>query len=250
MSKSLFAYCGHHKSGSTWIYQIIEAACRHGGRSMLHATGPHDFDGGDLAATWRRLGFDVLTLVNANYAYLADMPVRGIHVVRDPRDVVVSGYFSHLHSHPAEHWPALQHYREALATVDQDAGLMMEMEFSAGVMADMRSWPADPPGILTLRFEDMIGDQAPVAFHRIFDRLGFWEAGFDEPALLRILEQFSFRALSQGRDPGQVDVRHHYRKGVAGDWRNHFKPAHRWIFKRRYNDLLVRYGYESDAAWE
>ena len=29
---------------------------------------------------------------------------RGIHLIRDPRDIVVSGYFSHLKTHPENEW--------------------------------------------------------------------------------------------------------------------------------------------------
>jgi hypothetical protein len=32
--------------------------------------------------------------------------------------------------------------------------------------------------------------------------------------------------MTRGRTAGTEDIHHHYRKGVAGDRRNHFEPAH------------------------
>ena len=58
-----------------------------------------------------------------------------------------------------------------------------------------------------------------------------------------------FETKTAGRKEGEEDVTSHYRKGVAGDWRNHFTQAHVDEFKTRYGDLLVRLGYEQSADW-
>jgi hypothetical protein len=64
-----------------------------------------------------------------------------------------------------------------------------------------------------------------------------------------VTARHSFEKLSGGREPGQEDVKSHYRKGVHGDWRNHFTPAITRRFKALYGDLLVVGGYEKDASW-
>ena len=48
---------------------------------------------------------------------------------------------------------------------------------------------------------------------------------------------------------GIEDACSHYRKGVAGDWANHFKPQHKEYFKKNYNDVLLKLGYESTLDW-
>ena len=58
-----------------------------------------------------------------------------------------------------------------------------------------------------------------------------------------------FSRMSNGREQGDEDVTSHYRKGVAGDWKNHFTAQHRRAFKERYNDLLVELGYEKSSDW-
>src|SRR5690606_32514452 len=50
------------------------------------------------------------------------------------------------------------------------------------------------------------------------------------------LEKFSFKRLAGGRTTGSEDRTSHYRKGVPGDWANHFLPEHKTYFKDRYGD--------------
>lgn len=243
----LLAYFGHHKSGSTWILQILQAVAEKLGLELLYSNGPHTFPEGSIGPVCRRSGVEMLCYVNADYRRVEGTAVRAIHVVRDPRDVIVSGYFSHRNSHPAGDWPDLQAYREVLREVDETAGLLLEMEFSAMVMADMASWPPAVPGVLELKFEDLIADPEP-RFWSILDHLGLRSRVTGEE-LRAILAANAFEVLARGRKPGETDVGHHYRRGVPGDWLEHFRPAHVWAFKMRYNELLVRYGYENDDRW-
>src|SRR5690606_18169850 len=67
--------------------------------------------------------------------------------------------------------------------------------------------------------------------------------------LVTILEKKSFSRLAGGRKRGQENVKSHYRKGVPGDWKNHFTEAHIRHFKESYNHVLVKLGYETDANW-
>ncbi len=52
-----------------------------------------------------------------------------------------------------------------------------------------------------------------------------------------------------GRKKGQEAEHSHLRKGVAGDWRNHFTDVHVKQFKSSYPGLLARLGYEADDNW-
>jgi hypothetical protein len=58
------------------------------------------------------------------------------------------------------------------------------------------------------------------------------------------LDRFSFQRLAGGRRPGEEDPASHYRRGVAGDWRNHLTPRHLVAFRERFGDLPERLGYE------
>ncbi len=52
-----------------------------------------------------------------------------------------------------------------------------------------------------------------------------------------------------GRDPGQADPAHFVRKGIVGDWRNHFSREAAEVFNHLAGDALVRLGYERDRGW-
>jgi lipopolysaccharide transport system ATP-binding protein len=58
-----------------------------------------------------------------------------------------------------------------------------------------------------------------------------------------------FERRAAGRERGSEDARAHLRKGVAGDWREHFTDRVKDAFKARYGGLLVATGYEQDLDW-
>ena len=107
MSEPLIAYFGHHKCGTIWIASIFHAVCDIVGLKKKHAHNPQQF-GYDISASREQEGFNALSYTNANYDYVEGQNLIGFHVVRDPRDIIVSGYFSHLWSHPDDTWPALR----------------------------------------------------------------------------------------------------------------------------------------------
>jgi hypothetical protein len=199
---------------------------------------------------------------------------RGFHVIRDPRDVVVSAYFSHLYSHPIRSdggWIA-DFRRQLSAAPDVERGLLLELEFNAPIFAAMGAWNYAHPRVHETRYERLIAN--PMAeFARIFQsleiqtpRLGLatlWALALDRwrqrppplratlpmPVLRRIVAANTFERKAGGRRPGQEDAHHHYRKGVAGDWRAHFTPRLSAAFKERYGDLLIGLGYERSRDW-
>ena len=50
-------------------------------------------------------------------------------------------------------------------------------------------------------------------------------------------------------EEAEEDVRCHERKGIAGDWRNHFTERVKLGFKHRFGDVLLATGYERDNDW-
>lgn len=241
-----FAYYGHHKCGTEWICAIVQAVCARAGLKMARHSNADEF-GGDIVVFQTATPFDFWCYTNADIAYLEDLPIRGFHVVRDPRDVVVSAYFSHRNSHPTVGWPALLPFRERLRTLSQEDGLLAEMDFLMPVLASMLSW-RESTLVRELHFEALIFDAA-ATFCALFRELGILPARVSEADLRQIVADHAFNKLSGGRKPGEENAAHHFRKGVAGDWRNHFTPAHVMEFKARYQPLLVKLGYEENEEW-
>ena len=101
--------------------------------------------------------------------------------------------------------------------------------------------PEDDPRVLQLCFEDLIGPRQFEVFRNLFAHC---DIDMPDGMLRELLEDHSFRALSGGRRPGEEDVVSHYRKGIAGDWKNHFTDEHIEKFRAVTNDLATLTGYE------
>ena len=99
--------------------------------------------------------------------------------------------------------------------------------------------------LLIVKYEDMLEDQGR-ELTRILRHLGVTAS---PAAMERCINESSFESMSGGRQRGEEDKTAHIRKGVAGDWRNHFTVADARLFDEITGDLLVRLGYESDRSW-
>lgn len=265
------AYFGHHKCATTWIDAINVMVCRELGLQFTNVHNAGMFDR-DLKQFVKKNGVEFLSYTNANWDFAKDLDkVRGFHVIRDPRDIVVSAYFSHLHSHPTDGWPALVEHRNKLQSASQGEGLLLEMEMRRPELETLANWDYANDDILEIKMEAiMVCPYEPMV--QCFAHLGLID---DDPAtqrgprhrlagllgskaraaslttgtLLNYVYQNRFSKVAEGRQQGQEDVKSHYRKGVAGDWVNYFEPQHRRIFKENFGDLLIKLGYEKDSDW-
>jgi Sulfotransferase domain len=291
------AYFGHHKCGSTWIWQLVHGVCREiglrhylvldqrapSGRGPLQGIrfDPRRTDDGFERERLRdradEAEADIVSCITSDRRQAAALaPERAFHVIRDPRDIIVSGYFSHRNSHPTSGLPELAAHRERLQEATKEEGLILEMDFSRSSLLDMAEWDYARPEVLELRMEELAS--APYdGFVRIFRHLELLSE--DEPALggeilrvtaKRILNRLSwhrglralrrptaatggillgavygnrFEAKTKGRPAGTEDTGSHYRKGVAGDWVNHFTPEVGAAFDERFDGLLEQLGY-------
>lgn len=281
----LRAFFGRHKSASTWARSIITEAGIALDLKILTIHVKEQWDSyptlGDMV---RDQNPDILIMTRPVKKDVDTLPpFKGVHLIRDPRDIVVSGYFSHRNSHPEVFggipWPELVEHRKQLLELDKDAGLEAEIEFSSLFLDPMSDWDYDRPDTLEYRMEELIEDQQNGwdTIFRHYDLLGKdsnarlsavlwnmaarretpWLAMHLRKVLPRIplkdlppsyvpnaLQRFSFTRLSHSdRKPGQVDEHSHYRKGMAGDWVNHLTDHHLAVFRKRYGDLIERLGY-------
>lgn len=277
----IMAYFGHHKCASMWICSMIAPVASLLGRKYENYYHTRLFDY-DLKEALKEDNVGFFSYTNADYDYVKEVKddIVGFHVVRDPRDICVSAYFSHLNSHPTEHWPELVDHREKLKELSKDEGLLLEMEFRREEFDELFKWDYSLDNVLEIRMEDLTS-RPYEGMLEIFKFLGaLYEEEGDivvkslmirrsllllkgqsangknkhfkiAPAeLLGIVYGNRFERKAGKRKKGNEDTKHHYRKGVAGDWVNHFKKEHIEFFKANYNDLLLKLGYEEDEDWD
>lgn len=247
-------HCCLHKTGSQWIRKVLadpDVYRMTGLRTYAYApreSTPRS-DRGYADVSFDR-SFPPRTLVSPLYIPYSNFaaipkpdPWRAFFVARDPRDIVVSWYFSTARSHPTRSNPGLQRTRDHLATIDQEQGLIHTIGRlrDHGLFDALASWiEVDAPGVLLVRYEDLVGPEAERWWDRLLDHCDVPVAGRERRELLA---RYSFEALS-GRRPGEEDTGSKLRKGVPGDWRSHFTPAVRSAFDDAAPDLIGRAGYQ------
>lgn len=169
---------------------------------------------------------------------------RGVVVIRDPRDVIISGalYHAGLQPGPPEAWAHVARpqfggltYQQKIASLpDDEAKLAFEMDnMGARTLRMMARFASLPPGFIAVRFEELVSDPGMAEYRRMFKWLGLPPA--DRAMALRIAEANS---LFTGRLQSS-----HVRSGKPAQWRQHFTPALHAKFRRKFGDLPERLGY-------
>lgn len=171
---------------------------------------------------------------------------KAFYIARDPRDLIVSNYFSLKYSHDPYH-PYILKMRKKLNSMSQDEGITdIINSFTSGTTKTLEGWFKQESGnIKLIRFEDIFGTEQVNVFS---DLLSHCDINISTADIKFLLEKYSFKNIS-GRKQGKEDIKHHYRKGIPGDWKNHFTKQHKQLFKDLSGDLLVICGYEKDNNW-
>ena len=185
-----------------------------------------------------------------------------IHIIRDGRDRTVSsmhrglrranqGYLHRLT--PEELSKGEAHREDPRKLMETGEGMFTEERLRQAA----RHWRLlvgraveDGPALLgddytEVRYEDLL-ERPNEEVERL---LGFLGAGTDREIVQHCVSSASFEKLSKGRERGQEDPSSFYRKGVAGDWKNHFTEEDKRVFKEEAGELLIRLGYERDLDW-
>lgn len=173
--------------------------------------------------------------------------------IRDPRDLIVSGYFYHkrgaepwfrfknptesywsaINGHIPQSMPLGDSFADYLNKLDQQDGLLKEIEFRKCHLESMREWPEDDR-IKILRYEDIISDQVG-AFSEILDHLQI--KGLKKRKLLFFANKYALKNRTNDK---------HIRNPKGGQWRKHFTPEINDYFVKEYGDILERYGYPKE----
>ncbi len=162
-------------------------------------------------------------------------------VQRDPRDILISWYFSNRYSHRP--MTTVNDERKALADLSERDGILATVEHFGEIAGMLRSWATaaqTQPNIRIVRYEDLTGDGGQRAWA---DLLAHCDIRVPDDVLTRILATYAFAKISGGRKPGEEDKTHKYRKGIQGDWKNYFDAEITRRFHEYHGDLAGDLGY-------
>ena len=241
-----FYYVSEHpKSGGTWLARMVS--------DYLELPFPR----------YIRLPIGFSCVIQNHWPY--DQRLRRVfYIYRDGRDVMTSFYFDRVRIARYSKRPGSTYvgrtYEKLLGRnydpqdVVRHLPRFMEYEFSHPGRGTPLNWrehveawyhPERRGAITYLSYEELRRDCAGALGRAIEEITG---EAVDPWRIETTVEKMSMRRLT-GRDPGHGDITQHIRKGIVGDWKNHFSREAAEVFNELAGDILVRLGYEADRHW-
>ena len=225
----------HPKSGGTWVCRMIA--------EYLDIPFPHN-----------RLPPRCRCILHGHYLRVAAANDT-IVMWRDGRDVVVSHYYYHLFHRRTTMpgWADAQQERLGIKDahdIQRYLPRYIDYCFTDGPPPNM-TWTSfietwkNRTGYVDTSYEAMRQDPRR-EMKKILQYLLAHD--IDDVKLDSCISKFSFENVT-GRNPGEEDVYSFVRKGIVGDWKNHFTREAREIFNYHAGQTLVDLGYEPDRAW-
>lgn len=237
-------YCCTQKTASQWFKGVFRDRDFYSRSGLV--VSPYQYLGLNYA---RISSFPKQTVVSHlyfNYQDYLKIPkppsYKTFFVLRDPRDIIVSWYFSARYSHVLV--PPIHTMRHNLARLDFQDGLryLIDTQAEFGLFDCQRSWVEAQKNyseIGIFRYEDLARDE--VSFVR--DLFDFLELDLPETELQALVNRHTISKRSQDRSSLNGDLNNHYRKGVSGDWQHHFSDRIADYFNQITGDLLSVLAY-------
>lgn len=222
------------KSGGSWVGQMVAEAL-------------------ELPFPRNRLPLCKSSIMHGHYYYpwLID---NVIIVWRDGRDVLVSQYYHFLFENNKYNKYLVNKVRKDLNFDDYNDIKNNLPKFIHYVYETKRhprfSWSEfvdnwhDQNATFT-KYENLRLDTA-VELRRVIKAVSKIDIG--QNLATEISERFSFQNQA-GRKPGEERINNFMRKGIIGDWKNHFTQESKILFNQYAGKQLIMLGYETDENW-
>lgn len=233
---------GPQKAGSQWIKALFDHPL------VRAAAGTVTLPQLDYQLTPPRNGFPAGTFVPGFYGsyqeYVA-LPKRHSHRLvylgRDPRDLVVSGYWSAVETHRPTHLEEAERLREEMKQMSMGDAMMTIISLSGEHFAAMASWAdVDDPEVARFRLEDVRADTEG----QVRAMLAHCRIDLSETDLSTLLEETSRDALrAKDLEQRSADSESHYRKR-ASRYQEVFEPRHHAALEEAAPGLVELLGYQ------
>jgi hypothetical protein len=229
-----------HKTGTALMSKIWQAACR---RLDLTFWPMHEKNA-PRPETWH--------VCFNNHSRFGEEPSlvehRGALVIRDPRDIVISGM--HYHQKAREEWLHRPNprfggmtYQEKLNSLPtEEDRLLFELNHTGrGTIRQITQTMEQFPQFRRVKLEQLLEDHDLMEYHRLYAFLGF-----SGEAIVTLLDVSLANSIFSGKVKRSV----HVRSGRPAQWKAHFTPRVMEAFIAAHGDLPERWGYEAPSAAE
>jgi len=252
----LLIFCCHHKVGTSWFAKILPSISAEYKIPLVQQDQLKLPDG---PAIFFQDHSEVNLSGLENY--------RGAHIIRDLRDIVVSGYYYHLWTR--EKWAKkpmnVSHkdlnennsllpinknkdmsYQQFLNSLSREEGLLVEINrASKSVIKDIMKWDYNNKDFFEFKYEDIMENEDKI-FQQLFHHYGFNDVAIETS--IKLAKQFSFKNRT-GRDIGDIGKKSHMRSGKLQQWKQEFNEEHKALFKKLHGEDLIKLGYEKNLNW-
>lgn len=167
--------------------------------------------------------------------------MRAVHVVRDPRDVIISGWYHNMKQDP-------ETFQKTFASLKHYAEYLMAYHWRLYV-EKAEAWGRLNPNVFTrLRYEDLLTDPA-AAIRPACQMLGL---AADDASLQACVEH-AHQATRAKKDNNTQTVQANtsgsfFRKGQAGGWKTEMPDDIAKLVESMADDWLQTFGYETSTA--
>lgn len=249
----LMAIGTHHKAGTVWMKRVVLALARALGLPWQGVWDARRL--GDIPPLGR------VFLAHWNSRFPAQLWARDdvgfVHLIRDPRDVLLSGMAYHrtaapegerfLHA-PRPDLGGLSYQQHLNGLPDDAARLRFEMEGKhAETVADMLAWPWGDPRAHELRYETLIADREGVLFDAALAHWGLSAAERAEGRRVFLANSLFAGLRAPAARKGRVAG--HVASGRAERWRSEMPRALGRDYAARFGAALKTLGYAQDDSW-
>lgn len=165
-----------------------------------------------------------------------------LYILRDPRDLVVSWYYSMKYSHGL--MGKVHKHRANLNELNEDDGITYCIDHFHLKLSFMKDWVlnCNDPNVVFLKFEDLVKNPSEILYKV------FMENGYDieKEKLSTILANYTKDAMRSKElaVKGQKDSdKSHYRKN-SSKWQDVFSDNHIEYFNKVNGDIVKILGYD------
>lgn len=224
----------HHRGMTTYFSAVLRLFA-HATRSPFVKQNIDD----DVVAN------SLLLSMHSNIDFDAISPYRGVHVMRDPRDTVVSSY--HYHRWTREPWAhkADQHgqtYQQRLNDMSVDDGVMLELDhFLLTYEEVLERWDMSDPNILEVKFDALLGPDRHAHYRAVFEHLGYDDR--DVRLGSRLMRAFGADQRT-GRQAGTTREGNHIRNTQSGQWRTILSAEQRRQLESRLAPIIDKFDFQ------